>query len=335
MQRKKPSASMADVAALAKVSPQTVSRVARGEGTVRDETAARVNDAMNKLGYVPNVAARALRSGRFNSIGIAAHHITRTGEAHIIQAVTRACRAHGYRPILTDSASGEAAELSTSIEQLSTIVDGLVVLRLETEDLQPVRLPLNLPIVVSDSRHLGDYVSVGSDQIGGARLAVSHLLGLGHRTVHMIGGPEHSVQASARHQAWKDLLVATGRDVPPVLMGDWTPKSGYLAGQRLADDPDVTAVFSANDEMAQGLLRALHEAGRRVPEEVSVVGFDDIAAEYMWPPLTTVAQDFTRIGEELVSTLMRQMSPNSSTKSQQVLVPGELKVRRSTAYLDS
>lgn len=295
-----------DVAALAEVSSQTVSRVANGSPNVRPETRDRVLAAMAKIGYSPNAAARALRSGRSDTIGVVVHHLVRTGEAHIVEAVTSTARARGYAVTLMDAPSGSAHDLNEAILRLRQGVAGLVVLGLETVDDDQVRMPARTPVVVADSRVLA-HPSVGFDQRGGAHMAVTHLLSLGHRTVHLLGGPEGSIQAAQREEAWRATLSAAGREVPEPWRGDWTPASGYEAGRAIAENPEVTAVFAANDEMAAGLMRALHEAGRRIPEDVSIVGFDDLLAEYLWPPLTTVHQDFARVGENLMRLLLRQI----------------------------
>ncbi len=326
----RPGSSLGDVARLAGVSSQTVSRVARGEDTVRPETAMRVREAMRKLNYIPNPAARALRSGTFHSIGVVAHRISRTGEGHIVQAIIEAARAAGYTVVLVDSPSTTSADLSRAIAQLTRTVDGLVIVTMEAPSPQGVELPAQLPTVVGDFRWAGSRTSVGSDQADGTRQAIEHLLGLGHRTVHHVAGPATSVQATAREDAWRAALRAAGRPMPEPLVGDWSPASGYRAGRVLAAEPDATAIFCANDEMAQGVLRALHEAGRDIPGDVSVVGFDDLMAEYLWPPLTTVRQDFEQTGRELVRTLLEQIDSHGEEPIQRIVVPTQLVVRRST-----
>lgn len=306
-----------DVAALAEVSSQTVSRVANGSPNVKPETRARVLAAMAKIGYSPNAVARALRSGRSDTIGVVVHHLVRTGEARIVEAVTSTARARGYAVTLMDAPSGSAHDLNEAILRLRQGVAGLVVLGLETVDVDQVRIPARTPVVVADSRVLA-HPAVGFDQRGGAHLAVTHLLALGHRTVHLLGGPEASIQAAQREEAWRATLSAAGREVPPPWHGDWTPASGYEAGRAIAENPEVTAVFAANDEMAAGLMCALHEAGRRIPQDVSIVGFDDLLAEYLWPPLTTVHQDFAGVGENLVRLLLRQIDASGDENSGEV-----------------
>lgn len=297
-----------DVAALAGVSPQTVSRVAADAPNVRPETRARVRAAMAKLGYTPNTAARMLRSGRSNVIGVVVHHLARTGEAHIVDAVVTTAHEHGYATTLVDAPDGSLEHLDAALQRLASTA-GVVVLGLETADVDRLQIPGRLPVVVADSRSL-THPAVGCDQRGGVQAAVEHLLDLGHGTVHLVGGPAHSLQAREREQAWRATLARRGRPTPDVRHGDWTPGSGYAIGQLLAADPEVTAVLAANDEMAAGVMHALHEAGRQIPRDVSVVGFDDVLADHLWPPLTTVHQDFAAIGSGLVRVLLHRLAPS-------------------------
>jgi DNA-binding LacI/PurR family transcriptional regulator len=176
-------------------------------------------------------------------------------------------------------------------------------------------LPTGVPAVVVEPGSGGGLPNVSVDQVAGARLAVEHLLGLGHETVAHIAGPRDWLEARDRVDGWRLALEAAGRRVPPVLAGDWSPRSGYEIGQSLADHPDVTAVFCANDHQALGLLRALHQRGVRVPEDVSVVGFDDIPeAEYFSPPLTTVRQDFDEVGRRCVAALLELLDADPSSR---------------------
>ena len=323
---------MADVAALAGVSPQTVSRVSMGASNVRPETRSRVQAAMDELGYLPNRAAQALRYGHFGTIGLVARVFTRTGVSHTIEAVVDAARAEGYGVSLFDVDEPTGEGFDATVGRLThQAVDGLIILRAETSAPESLSLPSRLPVVVADSRFVGVHAAVGCDDVGGTRAAVQHLLDLGHRTVSHIRGPADSVQAGQRELAWADTLRAAGRTVPDVMPGDWTPASGYEQGRRLAADPAVTAVFCANDEMAAGCYRALWEAGRRVPHDVSVVGFDDVLGDFLLPPLTTVTQDFVTIGHELVRLLLRQIRQGKPDTVSRILVPTELVVRGSTA----
>lgn len=331
--RRRTGPSIGDVARLAGVSPQTVSRVSTSALNVRPETRQRVLDAMEQLGYSPNNAARALRYGSFRTIGLVAHRLSRTGEARTMEAVVEAARRERYTVTLVDVETPSSADVDAAVQRLThQSIDGLVIIRAETATPTTLALPPRVPVVVSDSRFVGPPPAVGADQTSGTIAAVDHLLGLGHRTVHHLAGPLDSNPAQMRAAAWADALRAAGRDVPPPLHGDWSARSGYVNGLAVAADADVTAVLCANDEMAAGLVRALYEQGRRVPEDVSVVGFDDIPlAEYLWPPLTSVRQDFAQIGERLIELLLRQVEGGESLDDQHVLVPTTLIERSSTA----
>ncbi|GAB3160673.1 LacI family DNA-binding transcriptional regulator [Myceligenerans halotolerans] len=324
---------MTDVAALAGVSAQTVSRVARDEPTVRRETASRVRAAMEQLGYTPNRAARALRYGHYGTVGMIAHRLARTGESRTVEAVVEAAQAEGYTVTLVDVASPAPDALSAAVARLShQDIDGLIIVRAETVTPDTLVLPPHLPVVVSDSRFVGHHPAVAADQAGGARAAVGHLLRLGHRTVHHLAGPADSTPARQREESWREVLTEAGATAPAPVRGDWSAASGYDAGVRLAADPEVTAVFAANDQMAAGLVRALHEAGRAVPGDVSVVGFDGIElAAQLWPPLTTVEQDFGEIGRLLVDLLLRQVRDQEDLTGTHLVVPVCLVERQSTA----
>lgn len=326
-------ASIGDVARLAGVSLQTVSRVSNGSASVRPGTRARVLEAMSSLGYAPNHAARALRYGSFQAIGVVAHRLPRTGETRIVEAVVEAARREGFTVSLVDVLTPSPDDVSDAVQRLDNqAVDGLVVIRAETATPETLALPSHLPVVVADPRQVGRHATVGADETAGARSAVEHLLALGHRQVHHVAGPEDSVPARLRRDAWRAACATAGDGTPPPEVGDWSAESGYEAGRRLALDPSVTAVFAANDEMAVGVVRALFEAGRRVPDDVSVVGFDDIPlAGYLWPPLTTVVHDFERVGAALVELLVRQIRDGSDLGAERVVVPAPLVVRASTA----
>lgn len=322
---------MADVAALAQVSPQTVSRVSTGADTVKPKTRDVVLAAMQELGYLPNNAARALRYGSFRTLGVVAHRFSRTGISHIVEAVVDSARDRGYAVSLVDLQFTPDEGFEPALAQLSSqAVDGLIVLRAETSMPDDFALPGRLPVVLQDARFIGRESAVGSDDVGGTRRAVQHLLELGHQTVHHITGPADSVPGLQRLTTWRAVLEQAGRPVPEPIPGDWTPGSGYAAGVRLAQEGVATAVFCGNDEMATGLYLALHEHGLQVPHDVSVVGFDDVLGQYLWPPLTTVAQDFDRVGRTLVEVLLGQIEDPASEPGSHTLVPTTLVVRSST-----
>ena len=325
--------SIEDVARLAGVSAQTVSRVSTGAARVSPATRARVAAAMDQLGYSPNHAARALRNGAFGTIGLLAHRFERTGEALTTEGVIEAAQAHEYGVTVVGVRHADPNDWENAAHLLThQAIDGLVIIRAEEATPESLALPAGMAVVVSDSRLVGHYPAVVADQVQGSIDATRHLLDLGHRTVHHLAGPADSEPANVRVASWQRCLEDSGIRPPRMWRGDWTARSGYQLGPEIAADDTVTAVYCANDEMALGFMRALHELGRRVPEDVSVVGFDGIAlSEYAYPPLTTVTQDFHTIGRELVRLLLEQIRSQTRAPAQRVLVPTELVVRGTTA----
>ncbi|WP_307844404.1 LacI family DNA-binding transcriptional regulator [Actinotalea solisilvae] len=331
--RRRAGPSIEDVARLAGVSPQTVSRVSTGAPSVRPSTRAKVVEAMDQLGYSPNRAARALRNGTFGTIGVISHSFQRTGEALTVEALVEAAEPEDYSVTLIHVRNPGPESWETAAHRLShQAIDGLVILRAERATPDTLSLPAGMPVAVSFSKFAGHYPTVSADQVKGSEDAVRHLLDLGHRTVHHIAGPADSEHALVRTATWRRCLLEAGVRPPEPLYGDWSARSGYEMGRRLAADPGVTAVFCANDETAFGLLEALREHGRRVPDDVSVVGFDDIALSgWASPALTTVRQDFHGIGRALVTLVLDQLRTRTVPPAALTVVPTELIVRASTA----
>lgn len=324
--------SMDDVARHAGVSSQTVSRVANGLDNVKEATRRRVLVAMQELGYRPNSAARALRSGRFRDIGVAMFTLSSYGNMRMLDAIASAASENDYSITLDLVREPRQKAVNGTVTRLlNQGVDGIVIIiEAHLTDTAMVQLPAGLPVVVIDSMTRDDYPVIDNDQAAGAHLATQHLLDLGHRTVWHLAGPEVSYSASRRRDEWAATLTAAKRPVPAVLQGDWTAASGYRAGAQIAERDDVTAVFAANDQMALGLMRALHEAGRGIPGDVSVVGYDDTTeSESFWPPLTTVHQDFEQQGRRAVEILISEIEHAPSTPGR-ILVPAWLVERSST-----
>ncbi|MEB8341993.1 LacI family DNA-binding transcriptional regulator [Streptomyces endophyticus] len=323
---------MADVARVAGVSSQTVSRVSNGFPGVNDETRERVLAAMKELGYRPNSAARALKRGDFRTIGVITFTLSTTGNMRTLEAIATSAAQEGYAVTLLPVAVPTQDEVRGAFSRLGELAVDAVIVIMEVHLLDSARLslPPHVKVVVADSDAGDRYAVVDTDQAGGTRDAVRHLLELGHRTVWHLAGPSESYAAQRRTDAWRTALEAAGRAVPPLVRGDWSAESGYRAGLRLAEQADCTAVFAANDQMALGLLRALDERGRRVPEDVSVIGFDDIPDSGSYPPpLTTVHQDFAEVGRRCVQSALRQVR-ESEPEHGTTLVPTRLVVREST-----
>jgi DNA-binding LacI/PurR family transcriptional regulator len=329
---------MADVARLAGVSEMTVSRVLNGNPGVRASTRERVLAAMREADYHPNPAARALVTGRNSTIGVVTLDTTLFGPAATLFGLEQAARDAGYfvsvasvRELTRDSIVGAVDSLQRQG------VEGIFVIAPHASAQSSLRampqsMPRSTPVVAVEAGSAGDLPVVFVDQVAGARVATRHLLDLGHRTVWHLAGPREWLEAQARQRSWEKTLRKAGAAVPPVLVGDWSARSGYELGRELAADPSVTAVFVANDYMALGLYRALGEAGRRIPHDVSVVGFDDVPeAGYFMPPLTTVRQDFDEVGRRGLAVLLEQIGNPVGDTRRRVTIRPVLATRASTA----
>lgn len=323
--------SIADVAKLAGVSAQTVSRISTGAQRVSPATREKVLAAMAELGYSPNTAAQALRSGKFKVLGVLTQNIQLTGEALTTGGVVEAASESGYTIALvqTHEPENEGGNLVRRLTQQA--IDGLIIVQAGTSTDEQLALPIDLPVAVSDRMLSHKYPSVNADQPEGMRKAMGHLIDLGHRYIAHVTGPKDSQSAILRQTLWKQHLQTAGLPESPLYEGDWSPKSGYTAGKEIAKDPRITAVLCANDEIAFGVMRAFHEAGLRVPEDISVVGFDGIAlAEFVPVPLTTVYQDFAQAGRTMVKIVIEQIENGIIAGDYHRLIPTKLVVREST-----
>jgi DNA-binding LacI/PurR family transcriptional regulator len=322
-----------DVARLAGVSHQTVSRVINGSVHVRADTRDRVLMAMEKLDYRPNSVARALVTGRSKALGVLTFQTALYGPASTLVAVERAAHAAGYSVSIVSLESLDRAAVVRAVERLRVLgVDGVLVIAPEVAATGALAdLAAGLPVVAMEAGPQQGIAVAAVDQYEGARLATEHLLELGHPTVHHIGGPQDWLEAQQRAEGWRDALAAAGARGSMVGRGDWSAASGYHLGRQLLAMPDAAAVFVANDQMALGLLRLLHEHGRAVPSDLSIVGFDDIPeAEFFTPPLTTVRQDFNEMGRQGLHLLLDEISAGTRSTAR-ATVPATLVVRSSTS----
>jgi DNA-binding LacI/PurR family transcriptional regulator len=324
---------MSDVGRLAGVSHQTVSRVINGSPHVRPETRDRVMAAMEELGYRPNSVARALVTGRSRTLGVVSFDTTLYGPASTLFGIEQAAHEAGYFIIVASLKALNRPSVTDAVERLRRRgVDGILVIAPQQEAADALlHMQVDVPLVAAEAGPKEGVPVVAVDQVAGAVSATRHLLELGHETVWHISGPPSFIESQQRVDGWRATLEAVGADTPEPLVGDWSPHAGYELGRRLAREPAATAVFVANDQMALGLLRAMHEAGREVPRGLSVVGFDDIPeASYFLPPLTTVRQDFNEMGTRSLRLLLRTMETGEAPASGS-LVPPHLIVRASTS----
>ncbi|MGJ0389485.1 LacI family DNA-binding transcriptional regulator [Microbacterium sp. CGR1] len=315
---------MAMVATRAGVSGQTVSRVVNDSPRVDPATRERVEKAMVELGYRPHRAARALRTGRSQTIGLVVTTLATVGNSRMLQATAEAAAERGYALTLVTAGENVADAFERLAEQE---VDGAIVLNEASALVPAAQRPAGLRLVVVDAPGAADLAVVHSDHVGGAAAATAHLLSLGHESVHHLAGPADSFAAAERERGWRETLLAAGLEPPMIVRGDWSAEAGFAAGDALAT---ASAVFCANDQMALGLLRALAQAGRSVPEAVSVIGFDDVpdAANYR-PPLTTIRQDFTALAHRAVDLLVAEIEGTPGAGASAV-VPTLLVERAST-----
>ncbi|SFS14122.1 DNA-binding transcriptional regulator, LacI/PurR family [Microbacterium sp. cf046] len=299
--------SIRDVARLADVSYQTVSRVLNNHPSVRPETRRRIVEVMEQLQYRPNLAARALVTSRSQTIGILAAGSSMYGPASSIAAIEEAARSRGYWVSTANIDPSDPESIPAGLAHLmAQSIEGLVVIAPQVRVFRVLAsLALDIPYVTLQSTDLDPGHTLSVDQIAGARLATKHLISLGHRQIYHLAGPQDWIEAEARMRGFLDEMGASDIPTTAPILGDWTAEFGYYAGRELLGVPDFTAIFASNDQMALGLMHAIRDEGLDVPRDISIVGFDDIPeAAHFWPPLTTVRQDFSELGRRCVELLL-------------------------------
>ncbi|GLI26676.1 LacI family transcriptional regulator [Agromyces rhizosphaerae] len=331
---------MFDVARLAGVSHQTVSRVLNGRADVAEATRARVQQAIADLHYTPSPAARAMASRRSRSLGLILAGRPDYGPSSAALEFNQAAYAAGYTVSQVSMRSLQRSALREAVRRLvAQRVEAIVLISGEREAVEVVgSVDVRVPVVAVASEPVSGVRRVAIDQAAGARAAVEHLVGLGHREIRHVAGPHRWMDATERVRGWREAMASHGLRVAPPIEGEWLPDSGYAAGVELAADATATAVFVGNDQMALGLLHALRDAGRRVPDDLSVVGFDDEPeAAHFAPPLTTLRQDFDALGRDTMSLVAELLAGPGASASQPASVDDpaprapSLIVRASTA----
>lgn len=330
-----------DVAAQAGVSRQTVSRVINNKGEVSDETRTRVLAAIEGLGYRPSAIARSMVAGHTHTLGCIAPNLTDYTFASIIEGAQAEARRQAYF-VLTGSAPSEPEAKSLLEEMLNRQVDGFLVLNPRNDGRFRHFLPLvekKMPVVYLKNTPDGASVSsVCCDDREGGYQAIRYLLDLGHTAIATILGPDNEECTPDRLFGYRQALTEIGLDPEPALAvsGDWSATSGYEATRHLLDSGKFfSAIFAQNDTMAVGAVRALREAGRRVPTDVSVVGYDDIPlASFFDPPLTTLHQPMKEFGQRAVQLLIKTIQ-EPDRLPEQVWLHARLIARASCAPLPS
>jgi DNA-binding LacI/PurR family transcriptional regulator len=322
-----------DVAAVAGVSYQTVSRVLNGSPNIKQSTLERVNEAIRELGFRPNQAARALVTSRSRTIGILstdakAHY----GPSTAVMSIEQSAREAGYRLSITNINSSDQSSIRSGLDHLlSQSIEALIVMAPQVRVFEAIKeQAIGIPLVTLDNAALDPRHSLSVDQITGARLATRHLIQLGHTEIVHISGPQDWIEAEARMQGFLQEIGDHDLRTRAPVLGDWTSHFGYYAGLEMLRFRDFTAVFAGNDQMALGLLHAARESGLDVPGDLSIVGFDDIPeAAHFAPPLTTVRQDFAELGRRAMSLLLAQLGGDPDP-AHEPITP-ELVIRSTTA----
>lgn len=320
-----------DVARLAGVSYQTVSRVLNDSPSIKPSTRERVLEVIEAVGYRPNQAARTLVTSRTRTIGVLTGNTAHYGPTTSVQAIEVAAREAGYRITIT-STEADYESIRAGLDYLlQQSVEGIVVIAPQVRVFDAIDdLALSIPFVTLDSTGTSARHSMAVDQFAGGRMATRHLVDLGHREIEHLAGPQDWIEADARMRGYLHEINSADLRTRPPILGDWTAQSGFRAGRELVQDRDFSAVFCANDQMALGLIHAFLDAGLRVPADVSVIGFDDIPeAAHFWPPLTTVRQNFTEIGRRSVALILNELAGQRPTGHEQI--QPELVLRVSTA----
>ncbi|KHL01616.1 LacI family DNA-binding transcriptional regulator [Sinomonas humi] len=295
-----------EVAAAAGVSRQTVSRVLNDSPSIRPETRERVLAAMAELQFRPNRAARMLTTARSHTVGVLASSASSLyGPASSLDAVEKAARDAGYFVTVAHAASPAREEILAALDHLvAQSVDGVVVIAPQ-QRVQEAMASVSFGVPAVELHGAGDKGGLVVDQAEGARLAVRRLIEKGHRRILHVCGPLDWAEGRARHEGFLLEAERAGAEAFVSREGDWTAASGAAIASEFLSDSSITGVFSSNDQMALGVLHAARVAGRRVPEDLAVVGFDDIPeAAFFAPPLTTVRQDFAELGRRAVARLV-------------------------------
>lgn len=323
-----------EVARAAGVSIATVSRVFNNNVLVNADTAKRVLEEAARLDYWPNSAAQGLATSCTRTFGVLLPDLFGEFYSDVMRGIDHEARLNDYQILLSSSHSNAEDVLAASRAMLGRI-DGLIMMAPDDASIDTVeRVRRRIPVVLLNPRlSVKRCYSVGIENFGGARAAVKHLLSLGHREIAFIAGPEGNVDAEERLRGFRQALTDAGIDPDQALVvpGNFREMAGFEAASViLAHRVRPTAVLSANDSMAIGLLAALHRAGCIVPDEMAVIGFDNVAiAGYLNPALTTVHVDACGLGSQAVRMMLGAIEAGPGQASVRHVIPTELKIRES------
>lgn len=324
-------ATIYDVAQAAGVSHQTVSRFLSGFEGIRPETREKVVRALDELGYRPNLTARTLKSGRSHRIGALTHEISHVGPSRVAEGASIAAREAGYVLDLVSLDAHDAGEIEESLELITQFDLAGVLALASTDEMVRAFETAEFRVPTYISAEADDAVSGQPSELTrvGLPALIAHLAELGHRDFVHIAGPSTWSAARNRALSYEAAILRNGLRSHGILPGDWSARSGYQAIAGLAELPAATAFVAANDQTALGAMLALKERGLRVPDDVSVVGIDDIPeAEFLDPPLTTLRVDFESQGRAWVHELIARIEGTSARPVERP--PSQLIVRRSS-----
>ena len=312
-----PSVNIRDVASAAGVSYQTVSRVINESPSVKSSTRQAVLDTIAQLGFRPNRAARALAGGPVQSVTVLTSNTRLYGFAAALEGIEEATRAAGFALGVRVVESGTPGDVRDAVERAIEPAGALIVIAYDRSGIAALNaVPPDVPVAAIVETPPGNEAAgkpwVWIDDRKAAGDVTNFLLGLGHETVHYVSIPIQTT-VSQRMLGWRSALETAGVTVPKPLQGGWEPQSGCEMGQRLARDPKVTAVLCGNDDLAFGVMRAMHKAGRAIPDDVSIVGFDDTPlSAFYTPALTTVRQDFVALGRMCFAKLLSLLDASAN-----------------------
>lgn len=328
-------ANIYDVAKLAGVSHQTVSRVINNADNIREETRQKVLDAMAQLSYQPNRAARSLATSRSKLIGVLTSDAGIFSAENLRLAIDTETRAEGYFAVAVRVDGDSEESIENAVKQLKELgIEAIIVVAPQSRVVEVAkRVDPKLPMVTIDFIDRSDVFSVSIDNYSGARIATRHLIENGHQKILHVAGPKGQYESLERLRGYRDEMLAHGLEPLDAVQGDWTPETGFNVGTKLLKRlKDFTAIFVCNDNAAVGLLHALTAHGVKVPADVSMVGFDDSAeSAYFTPPLTTMHQDFGVVGRRAVALLFEELAGVANIRREQVLPT--LTIRKSVARI--
>ncbi len=326
-------ATIKDVAREAGVSVATVSRVFNDSALVSEDTQRVVREVAQRLNYWPNAVARSLITHRTHTLGVLLPDLHGEFFSGVIRGIDRAARAEGFH-LLVSSSHADTEDLISALRTMRGRIDGLIVMAPDVDAPQAIRASAgHMPIVLLDAADDSSYDGISISNFDGAYAATRHLLHLGHRRIATVTGPARNLDSQQRLGGWRAAIADAGLELDPrfELRGDFTEPSGAEAARQLLRlDPLPSAVFVGNDHMAVGVMGVLADAGVRVPEDVALVGFDDIEmARYLSPPLTTVRVDTFLLGERAVRLLLGRTLGRRVEQVRREQMPTTLVVRRS------